>query len=234
MVQAVQKTVKIPHAFLDMVQACRCATTGAGWSRQCRKLWSLRSWCCPLSVSVDGVSQQRRWFLRCHGLRAILATATLLRLASLCRVSRGVWRKVSSPEVLRLPLRERRMGCATYGAVLTLRSGRVRFQDLASWTRMLTCPCWPRRGVVAVLQLQFIDWWSAHHGYGELMRLLFRAGLTPAIRAGKGWRGRRELAPRCSATQLGACIVGAYGETHTSYTRSEPQHHKHHKHNKHN
>ena len=31
-----------------------------------------------------------------------------------------------------------------------------------------------------------------------------RSGLTPAIRAGKGWRGRRELAPRCSATQLGA------------------------------
>ena len=49
-----------------------------------------------------------------------------------------------------------------------------------------------------------------------------RAGLTPAITAGKGWRGRRELAPRCSATQLGACIVGAYGEPHTSYTRSEP------------
>ena len=27
----------------------------------------------------------------------------------------------------------------------------------------------------------------------------------PAIWARKGWRGRRELAPRCSATQLGAC-----------------------------
>ena len=27
---------------------------------------------------------------------------------------------------------------------------------------------------------------------------------SPAIRAGKGWWGRRELAPRCSATQLGA------------------------------
>ena len=40
-------------------------------------------------------------------------------------------------------------------------------------------------------------------------RCLFRAvytgtrpGLTPAIRAGKGWRGRRELAPRRSATQI--------------------------------
>ena len=28
--------------------------------------------------------------------------------------------------------------------------------------------------------------------------------LLIVIRAGKGWRGRRELAPRCSATQLGA------------------------------
>ena len=27
---------------------------------------------------------------------------------------------------------------------------------------------------------------------------------SPTIRVGKGWRGRRELAPRCSATQLGA------------------------------
>ena len=65
----------------------------------------------PLSVSVDGVSQQRRWFLRCHGLRAILATATLLRRASLCCVSRGVWRKVSGPEVLRLLFCEHRMRC---------------------------------------------------------------------------------------------------------------------------
>ena len=32
-----------------------------------------------------------------------------------------------------------------------------------------------------------------------------RPGLTPAIRAEKGWRGRRELAPRRSATQLAAC-----------------------------
>ena len=32
-----------------------------------------------------------------------------------------------------------------------------------------------------------------------------RPGLTPAIWAGKGGRGRRELAPRCSATQLAAC-----------------------------
>ena len=33
-----------------------------------------------------------------------------------------------------------------------------------------------------------------------------RPGVSPVIRAGKGWRGRRELAPRCSATQLSACL----------------------------
>ena len=32
---------------------------------------------------------------------------------------------------------------------------------------------------------------------------------SPAIRAGKGWRGRRELAPRCSATRI-SCISGAW------------------------
>ena len=71
----------------------------------------------------------------------------------------------------------------------------VRFQDLSSWTRMLTCHCWPRHGC------------RAHHGCGELFRAVCtgtRPGVAPAIRAGKGWRGRRELAPRCSATQLAA------------------------------
>ena len=53
--------------------AMRRESTGAGRSRQCRKLWGLRSWCC-------------------------------------------------------------------------------------SWTRLLTCPCWPRHGGVEVPQLQFIDW----------------------------------------------------------------------------
>ena len=28
----------------------------------------------------------------------------------------------------------------------------------AAWTRLLTCPCWPRHGAVEVPQLQFIDW----------------------------------------------------------------------------
>ena len=50
---------------------------------------------------------------------------------------------------------------------------------------------------------------AAHHGYDEPMRRLFRAvctgarqGLSPAIRAGKRWRGRREFAPRRSATRI--------------------------------
>ena len=43
-VQAVQKTVKIPHAFLDMVvDKCRMVET-------VHKLWSLRSWCCPFCL----------------------------------------------------------------------------------------------------------------------------------------------------------------------------------------
>ena len=95
--------MKIPHAFLDMVvDKCQMVET-------VQKTVESPQLVPPLSVSVDGVSQQRRWFLRCHGLRAILATATLLLRASLCRVSRGVWRKVSSPEVLRLLFCEHRM-----------------------------------------------------------------------------------------------------------------------------
>ena len=57
------------------------------------------------------------------------------------------------------------------------------------------------------------------------MALLFRAvyigtrpGVSPVIRAGKGWRGRRELAPRCSATQLGACSMRSYRQRHVRYT----------------
>ena len=38
-----------------------------------------------------------------------------------------------------------------------------------------------------------------------------RPGLTPAIRAEKGWRGRRELAPRCSATLLAARRLNRHG-----------------------
>ena len=45
-----------------------------------------------------------------------------------------------------------------------------------------------------------------------------RPMLTPAIRAGKGWRGRRELAPRCSAIQLGASRGRIWTDTHVKHT----------------
>ena len=48
-----------------------------------------------------------------------------------------------------------------------------------------------------------------------------RPGGSPATRAGKGWRGRRELAPRCSATQLGASQARPWPDTARS-SSSEP------------
>ena len=45
-----------------------------------------------------------------------------------------------------------------------------------------------------------------------------RPRVPPSIRAGKGWWGRRELAPRCSATQLGACSMRSYRQRHVRYT----------------
>ena len=61
-----------------------------------------------------------------------------------------------------------------------------------------------------------------------------RPGVAPAIRAGKGWRGRRELAPRCSATQIG-CISLAHIDRDMCHT-SRPYHHQrnHHNHHHHN
>ena len=59
-VQAVQKTVEIPHAFLDMVvDKCRMVET-------VQKLWSLRSWCCPslsllTAVSAAAMVSQMSW-----------------------------------------------------------------------------------------------------------------------------------------------------------------------------
>ena len=97
-----------------------------------------------------------------------------------CRVSWGVWRKVSSPEVLRLLFCERRMRC-----------GFVWCSSYSSqWTGQVPGSCFLDKDVdVPVLATS----WGcrAHHGYGELMGLLFRAvctgtrpGLTPATRAG--------------------------------------------------
>ena len=52
-----------------------------------------------------------------------------------------------------------------------------------------------------------------------------RPGVSPAIRAGKGWRGRRELAPRCSATRI-SCISLAHIDRDMCHTRSP--YHLHH------
>ena len=95
----------------------------------------------------------------------------------------------------------------------------VQFFDVVlswccSWTSLLTCPCWPRHGGLSRFRsCSSSTGVSAHHGYDELMRRLFRAvytgtrpGLTPSIRAEKGWRGRRELDPRCSATRIGCML----------------------------
>ena len=54
-----------------------------------------------------------------------------------------------------------------------------------------------------------------------------RPGLTPAIRAGKGWRGRRELAPRCSATQVAARRHDP-GQTRRVLNSLKHNHHNHH------
>ena len=61
-----------------------------------------------------------------------------------------------------------------------------------------------------------------------------RPGLTTAITAGKGWRGRRELAPRCSATQFAARrhdpgqtrrVLNHLNHTHhTSHTNTNTTH----------
>ena len=47
---------------------------------------------------------------------------------------------------------------------------------------------------------------------------------SPTIRVGKGWRGRRELAPRCSATQLGA-FRNEPGQTRRFLNYSYHHHH---------
>ena len=192
-----RKTVKIPHTFWDMVVLPVVVTmTGAGWLIQCRKLWSLRSWFCnslSLSTAVTAAAMvfQMSWTTNNSGDGDLAASSF-----SVSCVQGSVAQGFEPRSARAIILRASYEVWAAYGAVLTPRSRRVRFQDLASWTRMLTCPCWPRHGVVAVLQLQFIDWWSAHLGYGELMRLLFRAVYTgtrprfdPRHQSGEGVAG---------------------------------------------
>ena len=65
--------------------------------------------------------------------------------------------------------------------------------------------------------------------FGNFLNLLtsYTARLTPAIRAGKGWRGRRELAPRCSAPNK--LHVGTSLDRHTvSLSHLHHNHHNHH------
>ena len=118
-------------------------------------------------------------------------TVTLLRPASLCRVSWGVWRKVSSPEVLRPSFCERRMRCGFVWCSSYSSQWMGQVPGSSSW-------CWPRHWVVELIMAMVSSW-------GFFFRAVYtgtRPGLTPAIRVGKGWRGRWELAPRCSATRI--------------------------------
>ena len=119
-----------------------CALTGAGWFRQCRNC-GVRSWCCPslslfTAVSAAAMVSQMSWTTcisgDCVEILCLLCPGECGARFQALKCS-GYY----SANVVR--------GVASFGAVLTLRSGRVRFQDLASWTRLLTCPCWPRHGL---------------------------------------------------------------------------------------
>ena len=56
-----------------------------------------------------------------------------------------------------------------------------------------------------------------------------RPGGSPAIRAGKGWRGRRELAPRCFCHPI-RCMLYAFISTETCSLFHRQNHHHHHHH----
>ena len=58
------------------------------------------------------------------------------------------------------------------------------------------CPCCAAPQVRMAVSVWLVFFLGRVHRY--------TARGSPAIRAGTGWRGHRELAPRCSATQLGA------------------------------
>ena len=66
MVQTVQKIVKIPHAFLDMVLARRCCNDRCRMVETVQKTVVLRSWCCPslslsTAVSAAAMVSQMSW-----------------------------------------------------------------------------------------------------------------------------------------------------------------------------
>ena len=65
---------------------------------------------------------------------------------------------------------------------------QVLVQAIPRWSMsLLCCSTGAVRGLMGSL------FWAVYTGT--------RPGVAPAIWAGKGWRGRREVAPRCSATQ---------------------------------
>ena len=59
--------------------------------------------------------------------------------------------------------------------------------------------------------------------FGRVHRYTARG--SPAIRAGKGWRGRRELAPRRSATRIRCMHPHAPGQTRRVVNHSYHHHH---------
>ena len=86
-----QKTVKIPHAFLDMVvDRCRMVET-------VQKTVESPQLVLPLSVSVDGRLSSRRLFLRFMDYGQFWRRRPCCVELLCCRVSRGEWRKVLCP-----------------------------------------------------------------------------------------------------------------------------------------
>ena len=107
----------------------------------------------------------------------------------------------------------------------TTTAERARVQHLDS----VTCPLLLRQGMGS----SRAEDCAVHGVTGRLFRAVYtgtRPGVSPAIRAGKGWRGRRELAPRCSATRI-SCIARTCQDrlavsliictTHTTRTRCD-------------
>ena len=137
-VQTVRITVEVPHLFLDMaVDRCR------RWSRQCRKLWSLRSSRCPFlslftAVSAAAMVSQMTWITYISGDGDLAASSFSVAW------SWGVWRKVSSPEVLRLFFCERRMRCV--------------FVWCSSYSSQWTVRFHSRHGVVELIIAMVSSW----------------------------------------------------------------------------
>ena len=99
--------------------------------------------------------------------------------------------------------------CTSFSGADVEKTVEIPQLQLRCWTLLHTClsfrndRCrgWSRQ----CSKLWRLRSWRLSTGFFFLGRVhRYTAGLTPAVRAGKGWRGRRELAPRCSATLLAA------------------------------